>query len=251
MSNLAHFPKDKDSSISTVWPFALRSRWGCSQGAQRSDLWENIHQQYLQMWKTAFLVSPGSYMLLLTLRRFVSQLEVVFLLLVDCSLNYTLRSKTSVTNELFMKTQVTYFLWWLAVRGEQSNLPRGILEALFNTVMGGLIWATYIFTVKWEAGENTSLLRKQIREFEQAFRNKTEQKLILYWMIRFQNGGDMMIRLFMGLFTGWIIKSSLFNIEFLSPSLQENSWFKNKSCYLFVHGKMTHISSITPDWWGV
>lgn len=163
MSNLAHFPKDKDSSISTVWPFAFRSRWGCSQGAQTSDLWENIHQQYLQMWKTASLVSPGSYMLLLTLRRFVSQLEVVFLLLVDRSLNYTLRSKTSVTNELFMKTQVTYFLWWLAVRGEQSNLPRGILEALFNTVMGGLIWATYIFTVKWEAGENTSLLRNNCK----------------------------------------------------------------------------------------
>lgn len=53
----------------------------------------------------------GSYMLLLTLRRLASQLEVVFLLLVDHSENYTLRSKTSITNEPFMKTQVTYFLW--------------------------------------------------------------------------------------------------------------------------------------------
>lgn len=53
----------------------------------------------------------GSYMLLLTLRRLVSQLEVVFLLLVDHSVNYTLRSKATITNEPFMKTQVTYFLW--------------------------------------------------------------------------------------------------------------------------------------------
>lgn len=45
---------------------------------------------------------------MLTLR-LVSQLEVVFLLLVDHRLNYTLRSKTSGTNEPFMKTPVTYF----------------------------------------------------------------------------------------------------------------------------------------------
>lgn len=127
-------------------------------------------------------------MLLLMLRRLASQLEVVFLLLVDHSVNYTLRSKTSITNELFMKTQVTYFLWWLAVRGEQSNLPGGMLEALLNTVMGGLIWASLIFTVKWEAGENTSLLREQVREFEQAFRSQTEQKGILYMLIRFLTG---------------------------------------------------------------
>lgn len=48
---------------------------------------------------------------MLTLR-LVSQLEVVFLLLVDHSLNYTLRSKTSGTNEPFMKTPVTYFLFF-------------------------------------------------------------------------------------------------------------------------------------------
>lgn len=36
-TNLAYFLKDKDSSISTVWPFSLCSRSGCSRGAQRSE----------------------------------------------------------------------------------------------------------------------------------------------------------------------------------------------------------------------
>lgn len=63
---------------------------------------------------------------------------------------------------------------------EQS--PWGNFRGALSPVMGDLIWATLIFTVKREAGENTSLRSEQVREFERAFRSKSEQKHILFLM---------------------------------------------------------------------
>lgn len=86
------------------------------------------------MWKTAFLVSPvldfSCYMLTL---RLVSQLEVVFLLLVDHSLNYTLRSKMSGTNEPFMKTPVTYFFAVTCSQRRAEQSPQGNFRGAFQS----------------------------------------------------------------------------------------------------------------------
>lgn len=215
MPNLADFLKDKDSSMSTVWLFSLCSWWGCSlepkdqmfgnggRGDADSDMRED--EELRESWRifcvkkrkvsmhaccASLEASPALYPTFYCWRWEDLCLSAGGGFSITCWSQPELHAVFQNKRNKWMVHENTSDIFSLVTcsqrRAEES--PQGDFRGPFNTYMGGLIWKTLIFTVKWDAGENTSLLRGQVREFERTFMSKTEQRHILLMMIRLLRG---------------------------------------------------------------